>query len=199
MIGDIVSGVGPKLRADALRNRERILRTAMRLFSAQGIDTSLDEIAREADVGPGTLYRHFPSREALLAAALREQQEELQERARRAREITDSGAALGAWLSALQDYLRTFDGLPSPVLAAVKELGSPLCLSCTSLVTLTGEFLARAQRDGHARASVTADELFLSALGMAWVLNRAGACGTSREGLENVLAHGYLASDPAVT
>ena len=198
MIGDIVSGVGPKLRADALRNRERILRTAMRLFSAQGIDTSLDEIAREADVGPGTLYRHFPSREALLAAALREQQEELQERARRAREITDSGAALGTWLSALQDYLRTFDGLPSPVLAAVKELGSPLCLSCTSLVTLTGEFLARAQRDGHARASVTADELFLSALGMAWVLNRAGACGTSREGLKNVLAHGYLASDPSV-
>jgi len=196
MTSDVVSGEGPRLRADARRNRERILRTAMRLFSAQGIDTSLDEIAREAEVGAGTLYRHFPSREALLAAALHEQQEELQECARRAREIADSGVALRAWLSALQDYLRTFDGLPSPVLAAVKELESPLCLSCTSLVTLTGEFLARAQRDGHARTSVTADELFLSALGIAWVLNRASACGMTREGLEKVLAHGYLTDPP---
>jgi hypothetical protein len=77
----------------------------------------------------------------------------------------------------------------------VKEQGSPLCLSCNSLVSLTGEFLDRAQQSGHARASVTANELFLSVLGIAWVLNRAEACGTTRQALEKVLAHGYLASD----
>jgi AcrR family transcriptional regulator len=196
MTTDIVSGERPRLRADAQRNRDRILHVAMRRFSAHGIGASLEEIAREAGVGAGTLYRHFPSREVLLAAALQDQQEELLARARQAHEIADADAALGAWLGALQDYLRTFNGLPAPVLAAVKEQGSPLCLSCNSLVSLTAEFLARAQQDGHARASVTANELFLCALGVAWVLNRAETCGTTREGLEKVFAHGYLAGGP---
>ena len=196
MTTDVVSGEQSRLRADARRNRDRILRTAIRHFSSHGINTSLDEIAREAEVGAGTLYRHFPSREALLAATLQDQQDELLALSRQAREIADPDAALSAWLGALQDYLRTFNGLPAPVLAAVKEQGSPLCLSCNSLVSLTGEFLDRAQRDGHARASVTANELFLSVLGIAWVLNRAEACGTTRQALEKVLAHGYLASAP---
>ena len=196
MATDVVSSERSRLRADARRNRERILRTAMTHFSAHGIDTSLDEIAREAKVGAGTLYRHFPSREALLAAALQGQQEELLARARQARTIGDPDAALGAWLAALQDYLRTFNGLPAPVLAAVKEQGSPLCLSCDALVVLTGEFLIRAQQDGHARDSVTANELFLGALGIAWVLDRAEACGTTRQALEKVLAYGYLMEPP---
>jgi AcrR family transcriptional regulator len=196
MTSDITSGEGTRLRADARRNRERILSVAMRHFTAHGIGASLEEIAREAEVGPGTLYRHFPSREALLAAALKEQQEGLLARARAAREIADPDAALKAWLGALQDYLRSFNGLPAPVLAAMKEQGSPLCLSCDSLVSLTGEFLARAQREGHGRASVSANELFLGALGIAWVLNRAEACGTTREALERILAHGYLAGGP---
>ena len=193
MSTDVVSGEPSRLRADARRNRERILRTAMRHFSLHGINASLEEIAREAEVGAGTLYRHFPSREALLAAALEDQQKELLACAQRAAELADSGAALGAWLGALQDYLRSFNGLPAPVLAAVKERESPLCLSCNALVSLTDEFLVRAQQDGRARATVTANELFLSALGIAWVLNRAEACGTTRQALEKVLAHGYLA------
>lgn len=196
MTTEAVSGEGSQLRADARRNRDRILRTAMRHFSSRGINTSLDEIAREAGVGAGTLYRHFPSREALLAATLQDQQNELLARSRQARQIADPDAALSIWLKALQDYLRTFNGLPAPVLAAVKEQGSPLCLSCNCLVSLTGEFLDRAKQDGHARASVTASGLFLSVLGIAWVLNRAEACGTTRQALENVLAHGYLATDP---
>ncbi|GAB4070366.1 helix-turn-helix transcriptional regulator [Ancylobacter sonchi] len=194
---DAVSGEPSRLRADARRNRERILRTAMRHFSQHGIDASLDEIAREAEVGAGTLYRHFPSREALLAAALEERQAALLAGAQQAREISDAGAALGAWLASLQDYLRSFNGLPAPVLAAVKQQGSPLCLSCNALVALTGEFLDRAQQDGQARRTVTANELFLSALGLAWVLDRAEACGTTREALEKVMAQGYLTPERA--
>lgn len=195
---DILASDRSQLRADARRNRDRILDTAMRHFSSHGITASLEEIAREAGVGAGTLYRHFPSREALLAAALEEQQEELLARSRQARAIDDPDAALGAWLGALQDYLRTFNGLPAPVLAAIEQRASPLALSCETLGSITGEFLSRAQQHGHARASVTANELFLSALGMAWVLNRAEACGTTRQALEQVLAHGYLDGDPGV-
>ncbi|MDQ0391354.1 TetR/AcrR family transcriptional regulator [Labrys monachus] len=180
------------LRADARRNRDRILRTAVHHFTSHGIGASLEDIAKAAGVGAGTLYRHFPSREALLEAALREHQLELLETSRQARGIADADAALHTWLTALQDYLRTFNGLPAPVLAAVKERASPLALSCDTLVTITGEFLARAQSHGHARRSVTANELFLGALGIAWVLDKADAYGTTRRALEAVFAHGYL-------
>lgn len=192
MTTDVLSGDRFQLRADARRNRDRILRTAMRHFSSHGITASLEEIARESGVGTGTLYRHFPSREALLAAALQDRQTDLLARSHKAREIADPDLALGTWLGALQDYLRTFNGLPAPVLAAVKQQASPLALSCEALVSITGEFLARAQHHGRARASVTANELFLAALGIAWVLDRAEACGTTRQALEKVLAHGYL-------
>jgi AcrR family transcriptional regulator len=64
-----------KPRADAQRNRERILEVAKEAFARSGADTSLDDIANEAGVGPGTLYRHFPTREALLEAAYRTEME----------------------------------------------------------------------------------------------------------------------------
>ena len=182
----------PGLRADARRNRDRILHVAMQHFASRGIGASLEEIARAAGVGPGTLYRHFPSREALLAAALEDRQAELLARADEARQIADADVALDAWLAALRDYLRTFNGLPAPVLAAIEEQASPLATACQHLVAITGELLARAQAHGHARRSVTAGDLFLGALGMAWVSDRADAYGTTRDALEAVFAHGYL-------
>lgn len=181
----------PALRADARRNREAILRTAMLHFASYGVDTSLDEIARDAEVGAGTLYRHFPSREALLAAALHERQIELLAQADKARAIADADASLAAWLEALQDYLRSFNGLPAPLLAAVKEKASPLAVSCEALVSITGEFLGRAQEHGNARTTVTANGLFLGVLGIAWVLNQSTECDTPPKALNDLLAHGY--------
>ena len=192
MATDVLSEDRSNLRADARRNRDRILNIAVEHFASHGIGASLEEIAKSAGVGAGTLYRHFPSREALLAAALQDQQAQLLARSKEACEIADADRALGVWLEALQDYLRTFNGLPAPVLAAVKERASPLSLSCETLVSITGDFLTRAQRQGHARSTVTANELFLSALGIAWVLDRIDAYGTTRQALEEVFAHGYL-------
>jgi AcrR family transcriptional regulator len=194
MTMDVVSRERSGLRADARRNRDRVLHTAIRHFARHGVGASLEEIAKEAGVGAGTLYRHFPSREALLAAALRDRQAELLAVSREARDIADPDAALAKWLRALQGYLRTFNGLPAPVLAAVKEQASPLALSCNTLVSITAEFLARAQGGGSARASVTANDLFLGAIGIAWVLNRAETCGTSASALNAIFAHGYLGS-----
>ncbi len=182
----------PPLRADARRNYDRILRAALEHFYSRGINASLEDIARAAGVGPGTLYRHFPSREALLAAALRDRQAELLQRAEAARGLADADAALAAWLEALQSYLRTFNGLPAPLAAAVKEQASPLALSCQNLLQTTAEFLARAQQQGNARAGVTANELFLATLGMAWVSDQVDAYGTTREALQALFAHGYL-------
>lgn len=188
---DVATGEPPSLRADARRNRERVLEVAKRHFDLHGVSASLEEIAREAGVGAGTLYRHFPSREALVAATLHERQAELLETSRQVREMPDADAALARWLQALQTYLRTFNGLPEPVLAAMKEQASPLSLSCETLKTVTEEVLMRAQQEGSARKTVSAKDLFLSAIAIAWVLNRAEACGTSAENLNAIFTHGY--------
>ena len=179
------------LRADARRNRDRVLKAATGHFASRGVNASLDEIARLAGVGAGTLYRHFPSREALLAAALQERQTDLRAQAQAAREIENADDALSTWLAALQDYVRTFNGLPEPVLSALKDRSSPLALPCDVLVQITREFLDRAQQHGRARPSVTADELFLSTLGVAWVLGRTGTGAAAAQGLNRILADGY--------
>lgn len=191
--------VRPPLRADARRNHDRILRIAAERFSSQGTEVSLEEIAKAAGVGQGTLYRHFPSREALLAATLQGRQLALHSCAEQAKALPDADAALREWLRALQDFLQTFSGLPSSVLAVLREDSSPLGPSREALIATTGEFLARAQTKGLARASVTANDLFLSTLAVAWVLDRAEAYGTTRAALERVLAHGYLNGDPSAT
>jgi AcrR family transcriptional regulator len=192
MTSDAQGDAPSRPRADARRNHDRILHIAREHFAARGIGTSLEDIARDAGVGPGTLYRHFPSREALLAATLQDGQAELLARSQDARQISDPDAALRQWLEALQDYLRTFNGLPVPVLAAIKEQASPLTVSCETLVLITGEFLERAQDHGRARRSVTANDLFLGTLGIAWVLNRVDAYGTTRQALETIFSRGYL-------
>lgn len=193
--GETLNEEGHGMRADARRNRERILKVAMQRFACHGVSTSLEEIAREAGVGAGTLYRHFPSREALLAAALQDRQAQLLALSAKARQIADADAALAAWLEGLQSYLRSFNGLPDPVLSAIRQHESPLTLSCDRLVSITAEFLSRAQNDGHARASVTANDLFFAALSIAWVLNRTNACGISSERLNAILSHGYMGKD----
>lgn len=192
---DLHNSESPGLRADARRNRERILHVARQHFATHGVSTSLEEIAREASVGTGTLYRHFPSREALLAASLQDSQQQLLGHAEKARQISNPDAALAAWLDALQTYLRTFNGLPEPVLSALKEQASPLSLTCEKLASITGQFLSRAQREGTARASVTANDLFLGAIAIAWVHHRAEACGNATTGLDAILRHGYLDED----
>jgi AcrR family transcriptional regulator len=87
-----------KPRADAQRNRERILEVAKRAFTRSGADTSLDDIAKQAGVGPGTLYRHFPTREELLKAVYRNELENLATAEEKFAETRPPVEALRAWL-----------------------------------------------------------------------------------------------------
>ncbi|AVP58314.1 TetR/AcrR family transcriptional regulator [Pulveribacter suum] len=86
------------MRADAQKNYDRLLATAREVFAEQGADASLRDIARRAQVGLGTLYRHFPSREALLQALLRTSFEALAARADALQTQDDSASALVSWL-----------------------------------------------------------------------------------------------------
>lgn len=179
-------------RTDKQRNRTHILEVAEQFFAEQGITGSMDAIAKRAGVGPGTLYRHFPNREALLAALLKARDEELE--ARRAaiqREVTDSRAALTQWLQALGEWVTAFDGLPEPLRAALTEGTSPLALTCQGFITTTEDFLRAAQHDGYANPWVRGRDLFLSTLATAWARGAALADESSPDALVSLMRTGW--------
>jgi AcrR family transcriptional regulator len=94
-----------KPRADALRNRERILEFAKQAFTRSGANINLDELAREAGVGPGTLYRHFPTRDALLEAVYRSEVEKLAAAEQKFAATMPPANALRAWMLLFVDYI----------------------------------------------------------------------------------------------
>ncbi|GGW53568.1 TetR/AcrR family transcriptional regulator [Streptomyces griseoloalbus] len=187
-------------RTDKQRNRTHILEVAQRFFAEQGISGSMDAIAKQAGVGPGTLYRHFPNREALLAALLQAREEELE--ARRVaikHEVTDSRTALAQWLQALSEWATAFDGLPEPLRAALTENTSPLALTCQGYITITDEFLHAAQRDGSAKPWVRGRDLFLSTLATAWARSAALADESSPDALSALVRSGWEAPTKEAT
>src|ERR1700747_1801947 len=117
-----------KQRTDAQRNRERILGVAKEAFTLRGANASLDDIAKEAGVGAGTLYRHFPSRDALIEAVYRTEVEKLAAAQRKFAETMPPIEALRAWMLLFVDYiaakhiiapaLNTIVGGPSKVIEA---------------------------------------------------------------------------------
>jgi AcrR family transcriptional regulator len=107
------SGASPsrKLRADGERNRSRLIEAAKLGFAAQGGAVSLEQIARDAEVGIGTLYRHFPTRDALIEAVYRQETDALVEAAARLSRDLAPVAALRAWMLLFVDYLATKQGM----------------------------------------------------------------------------------------
>src|SRR5260221_14109839 len=96
-----------KPRTDAQRNRELILEVAKEAFTRHGANTSLDDIAKDAGVGPGTLYRHFPTRDALIEAVYRTEVEKLAAAERKFADSMPPIEALRAWMLLFIDYIAT--------------------------------------------------------------------------------------------
>jgi AcrR family transcriptional regulator len=153
------SAAGPAMRADARRNRQRLLDAALQVYAERGADdASLDEIARRAGVGIGTLYRHFPTRRALLEAVYRDQVEELCAVARELTENAPPEQALERWLRALMAFATTKKNLSSSLMSGPEK--SEVATSCSAMVrdTATG-LLTEAQRTGQIRGDVDAIDL----------------------------------------
>jgi AcrR family transcriptional regulator len=156
------------LRADAQRNYDRILEVACEAFAEHGVQTSLDDIAKRAGVGAGTLYRHFPTRDCLVAAALGRGGQALDQVVVELLSRDDAGEALNDWLIAVAGHLGSYDGLPDSVAHAINDESSPLGTPCTALKASTATLLRRAQETGAVRADVKADDLFVLASSLAW-------------------------------
>ncbi len=148
------------MRADARRNYEKLLAAAVAAFGEHGADdVSLEEIAKRAGVGIGTLYRHFPTRQALLETVYLDQVEALGALAAHLRRSEAPAAALTAWMRALVDFTSTKRTL-SAALSASLGKDAELFTSCrTILVDSTDALLKPAQRAGLARADLTANDV----------------------------------------
>lgn len=143
----------PRLRADARRNRDRLLAAAHEAFTEHGADASLDDIARRAGVGIGTLYRHFPTRDALLVATLEDRLAALGEKGRTLLDAPAPGEALVTWLKAMVKHATTYRGLAGTVLAMLQG-ATGVTAACDQAHTVGTALLARAQAAGEARPHV---------------------------------------------
>lgn len=163
------------LRADARRNREQILRTAQRLFATDGLGVSLDEIARRADVGPGTVHRHFPSKEALYLAVAIDQLEQLVEEAKEIGGTESPDVALFTMLSRMMASGARNATVKSALAAAEYDLRTAAPDVAAELRHQVATLLDRAQAVGAAREDVTVEELMALIAGAFAAIRHAGA------------------------
>ncbi|WP_018500538.1 TetR/AcrR family transcriptional regulator [Parafrankia discariae] len=153
------------LRADARRNRDHLLAVAREAFDEAGPDASLVEIARRAGVGQGTLYRHFPTRAALLRAVLADRIETLCRRAAELSAGESADHALAAWLRLFLVHARVNQGLAGAFMLEGPETS---VIDCHQTITDTAAgLLARAQQIGTARQDLSPDDLIQLVVGIA--------------------------------
>jgi AcrR family transcriptional regulator len=163
-----------KPRSDALRNRERLLDAAKAVFSAGGAEASLEAVARQADVGIGTLYRHFPTRDALYEAVYRHEVEQLGELAERLKDEASPVEALRRWLHSTVAFVATKKGMMA-ALAIVYNADSELtAYSSARLTASIGALLSRAVEAGEIRADVNSDDMLRALIGMCMLHDQPG-------------------------
>lgn len=183
-----------KPRTDALRNRERILDVAKGAFTRHGAEASLDEIARQAGVGPGTLYRHFPTRDALIEAVYRSEVEKLAEAARGFAASMPPIEALRAWLLLFVDYIAA-KHIIAPALNSVAGGPSRIYEGSRSLIHgAMEELVKRAKKSGHLRREVDASDLLRAVIGVSYV-GLGGDWQQSAKRLVEILIAGSRAAE----
>ncbi|NKF22476.1 TetR/AcrR family transcriptional regulator [Solimonas marina] len=157
------------MRADAKKNYEQLLAVARDVFAEQGANASLRDVARRADVGLGTLYRHFPTREVLLETILRASFNTLAEKAQALEASQAPDEALLSWLQETTAFTHEHRGVIALMMGAIENPDSALHASCVTLRAAGAALLARAQDEGMARPDLNGDELFDLIAALAWL------------------------------
>lgn len=158
-----------RLRPDAQRNRERILEVAKTAFTRYGADASLDEIAKQTGVGAGTLYRHFPTRDALIEGVYRNEVEKLAAAAARFAETMPPIEALQAWMLLFVDYIAA-KHIIAPALNSVDGGPSRLYEGSRGLIQEAIDGLVkRAKKSGNLRRDLEASDLLRALIGLSHV------------------------------
>ena len=161
-------------RADAVRNRERVLEAAKAVFSAGGPDASLEAVARHAGVGIGTLYRHFPTREALFEAVYRREVEQLGELSEALKSEPDPVEALRRWLRSNVEFVATKKGMSAALALAVNSTSELTVYSFGRLTKAVGTLLDRAIAAGEIRADIGPEDVLRALIGMCYLHDQPG-------------------------
>ena len=161
-------------RTDAVRNRERVLEAAKSVFSAGGPDASLEAVARHAGVGIGTLYRHFPTREALFEAVYRREVEQLADLAEQLKTEASPVEALRRWLRSNVEFVATKKGMSAALALAVNSSSELSAYSFERLTKAVGALLDRAVAAGEIRADISSEDLLRALVGMCYLHDQPG-------------------------
>jgi AcrR family transcriptional regulator len=156
-----------KPRADAQRNRMRLLEIAKAAFAEKGPGASLDEIARTAGVGAGTLYRHFPTRDALIEAVYRNETEQLAAAAARLIEMHSPTGALREWLLLFVDYMATKQGMYEALNSIVGGTSELYSTSAEQMKRAIAKLIDRAVASGDIRLDIDPLDLLRALAGVA--------------------------------
>jgi AcrR family transcriptional regulator len=163
-----------KPRADAVRNRERVLEAAKVVFSAGGAEASLEAVARTAGVGIGTLYRHFPTREALFEAVYRREVEQLAALAEQLKQEAQPVEALGHWMRANVTFVATKKGMSAALALAAYKNPELLSHSFDQLTRAVGGLLDRAVVSGEIRDDIGPEDILRALVGMCYMHDQPG-------------------------
>jgi AcrR family transcriptional regulator len=163
-----------KPRADAVRNRERVLEAAKLVFSAGGPDASLEAVARRAGVGIGTLYRHFPTREALFEAVYRREVDQLSDLAERLKNDPSPVDALRRWLRSNVEFVATKKGMSAALALAAHGYSELSAYSFDRLTKAVGSLLDRAIAAGEIRSDIGPEDVLRALVGMCYMRDQPG-------------------------
>jgi AcrR family transcriptional regulator len=182
---------GRKLRADAQRNYDRIVAVAREMFAEHGANASLDEIAKRAGVGPGTLYRHFPSRADLHLAVLQDWISGVEAERNRLAALDDPAQALDEWLHRYVEYKNFWRGLHVALLEVSSAEERPALSFCKGLLSQTSaEVIDRAKRAGLVRPDVEPSTIMQMVSGIAFVVDQVPAGSVDVDAQLNVIKAG---------
>lgn len=158
------------MRADARDNRDRLLQAARAVFAEHGAQASLNKIVQQAGVGPGTLYRHFPTLQDLLVAIISDDVEALCAKGHALRTHPSPDHALHTWLRSVAVHATSMRGLVATQMIAQPTAGTSTALAaCHQAILTTGDvLLTRAQRDGTAPAQTDIGDLLKLVNAIAW-------------------------------
>ena len=179
---------GRQLRADARRNRQRILESARAVFAQCGADAQIDDVARRASVGVGTVYRHFPTKDALMVELVRQKFRLFGQNAREALDREGEPFAVFADLLRRNAEAAADDATMQQVLSGVGErIWAQAQAEQEQLNALTEQLIARAQRDGSMRPDIRAADIAMLMCGVGSTMIRSGPGFDWRRHLELVV------------
>jgi AcrR family transcriptional regulator len=166
----------PPLRADARRNRERLLEAARGSFIEHGPEASLEDIAKRAGLGIGTLYRHFPTREVLQEAVLRDGIDRLRADAENRLDAAAPFDALASWLDEMLVFSTTYRGLTASMMMTLLKQEPEFSAACVAMKSAVSALVVRAQDAGQLRADTDPLDIvkLVNAIGLATEPGRDG-------------------------